>query len=192
MACKDKNDLKPGRKFRRIHSESAGTWTVNADGTCTPDNVFSYSVSIACNHCANPVCVAICPTGSMQKDVETGIVDNDQEACIGCGSCALACPYNAPSLDTEAMKVSKCNFCKDLLDQGEVPACAAACSMQVIEYGELDELRAAHPDAVQQVAPLASPSETNPSLLIAPHSKYKEGLNVISFNLPEELQAYEQ
>jgi anaerobic dimethyl sulfoxide reductase subunit B (iron-sulfur subunit) len=191
MACKDKNDLTPGRKYRRIHSLSTGDWVREDNGVYRPENTFSYSISLACNHCASPACVAICPTGAMQKDEETGIVNNDKDICIGCGSCGLACPYNAPSLDKTAMKTGKCDFCKDLLDQDEMPACVAACSMQVIEYGELEELKAAHPNAVQQVSPLADPSETNPSLLIEPHRKYTKGANVTSFNMAEELQSSE-
>jgi anaerobic dimethyl sulfoxide reductase subunit B (iron-sulfur subunit) len=191
MACKEKNDLQPGRKFRRIHSESVGSWSTDENGVYAPDNVFSYSVSVSCNHCAAPACQAICPVDAISKDDKTGIVDIDQEICIGCGLCAEACPYNAPSVNRETMKTGKCDFCKELLAAGEMPACVAACSMLAIEYGELDELRTAHPDAVQQVAPLPSPSETEPSLLIAPHHKYTDNLAATSFNMPEELQAFE-
>jgi anaerobic dimethyl sulfoxide reductase subunit B (iron-sulfur subunit) len=191
MACKDKNDLEPGRKYRRIHSMSTGAWSRDASGIYVPKDVFSYSVSLACNHCAQPACVAACPVGAMQKDDATGIVDNDKAVCIGCGSCSTACPYNAPSLDKAAQKTGKCDFCKDLLEQGQPPACVAACSAQALDFGELADIKAAHADAVQQVAPLADPGMTTPSLFITPRRGYSDGIKATSFNLPEELQACE-
>jgi anaerobic dimethyl sulfoxide reductase subunit B (iron-sulfur subunit) len=127
----------------------------------------------------------------MQKDPDNGIVDVDKDVCIGCGSCAAACPYDAPSVDKVTQTSGKCNFCKDLLAKDEMPACVAACSMQAIEYGTLDELKAAHPDAVAQVAPLPDAGQTSPSLLIKPHTKYAADMRFESFNMPEELQASE-
>ncbi len=188
MACKDKNDLKPGRKFRKIYSQSAGSWSISENGVPQPSGVLSYSVSIGCNHCAMPLCLANCPMGAIVKR-DDGIVYIDQALCDGCGDCAEACPYDAPSLDEEAGKMGKCDFCMDLLDEGEVPVCVAACSMQALNFGELEDLKASHPEAVQQVAPLVSPDQTSPSLLINPRRGYQSGMTTISINMPEEIQA---
>jgi anaerobic dimethyl sulfoxide reductase subunit B (iron-sulfur subunit) len=169
---------------------SAGTWLPNGNGTYTPNNVFSYSISIACNHCSEPACKKVCPAGAIGKRGD-GIVFIDKDLCIGCGSCATACPYSAPSLDKETMKMEKCDFCRELLAEGETPACVAACSMRAIEYGDIGTLKSRYPEAVQQLAPLSDPAQTKPSLLITPHRKYRNADDPISFNLPEEIQAYE-
>lgn len=189
LACKDKHNHKPGRKFRRVYSNCAGSWDTSGS-TPSPDGVYSYSFTIACNHCADPACMKVCPANAIAKRAD-GIVFIDRELCIGCESCSAACPYNAPSFDREAMKMEKCDFCRELLAEGETPACAASCNMQAIEYGELEMLKVLHPEAVQQIFPLPDPSQTRPSLLITPHRKYKADQETSVFNMPEELQAYE-
>jgi anaerobic dimethyl sulfoxide reductase subunit B (iron-sulfur subunit) len=193
MACKEKHDHIPGRKFRRIHSISAGNWTEDVVGNAVvykPNNVFSYSFSIGCNHCADPACKKVCPANAIGKRGD-GVVFIDRELCIGCQSCSTACPYNAPSLNKETEKMEKCDLCRELLVSGEQPACVAACSMQAIEYGELGALRSKYLEAVQQVDPLSAASQTKPSLLITPHRKYGKAVNTSSFSMPEELQANE-
>ncbi len=190
VACKEKQNLKLGYKYRKIYSNSAGSWSLDGDGVCTPSNVFSYALSVACNHCVKPACLSVCPAGAIGKRSD-GIVFIDKSLCIGCGTCASACPYSAPSLDRAAMKAGKCDFCREYIDAGEPPVCVAACSMRALSYGEFDQLKSMHPEAVQQVAPLPSPSQTNPSLLVIPHSKYQSGMTVIQYNMPEEIQAAE-
>jgi anaerobic dimethyl sulfoxide reductase subunit B (iron-sulfur subunit) len=187
MACKDKNDLAVGRKYRRIFSQSPGSWTLNEKGVGVPENVFSYSVSMGCNHCAMPLCLAVCPVQAITKR-DDGIVFIDQELCIGCGECNTACPYGVPSFDAETNLYGKCDFCKDLIDFGESPVCVMACPVQALEYGDLEELSANHPDAVQQVPPLADPSQSQPSLLIKPHRKYQSGMDTFGWNMPEEIR----
>jgi anaerobic dimethyl sulfoxide reductase subunit B (iron-sulfur subunit) len=192
ISCKEKHNHIPGRKFRRVHSVSTGNWVVidEANRLYEPTNVFSYSLSIACNHCADPACKKVCPAGAIAKR-EDGIVFIDWDLCIGCGSCASACPYNAPSLDKEVLKMDKCDFCRELLPTGEDPMCVAACSVRAIEYGDLENLRIKHPNAVQRVEPLPDPSQTGPSLLVEPHRKSTNNMVATLFNMPEELQANE-
>jgi anaerobic dimethyl sulfoxide reductase subunit B (iron-sulfur subunit) len=191
IACKDKNNLKPGYKFRKVYSVSAGDW----DKTSSDGGAYSYSISIACNHCANPACKANCPANAIGKRSD-GIVYIDHELCIGCGNCTSACPYGAPSLSKEELKTRKCDFCRELVEMGESPACVAACSMQAIDFGDLDALKAKYPKAanVQQVYPIAGPEQTQPSLIITRHRKYtgnENGATADIFNMPEELQGYE-
>lgn len=188
MACMEKNDLTPGEKFRRILLSSVGKWEEDENGVFAPKDVFSYGISMACNHCSNPACVGACPSGAMTKDDETGIVSSDPETCIGCGSCTKACPYEVPFVDRETNVSRKCDFCKDELDAGRPPACVGSCSMNALEFGELDKLRSKHPDAVQQLDPLPSANTTDPSILISPPANYKEGMDLIVFNLPEEIE----
>lgn len=97
-------------------------------------------MTVSCNHCESPACVANCPTGAMEKDDETGIVSVDKEVCIGCGTCANTCPYGAPVIDKEAAVSTKCDLCADRLADGEPPACVNACPVKVLTHGDLAEL----------------------------------------------------
>ena len=65
LACKDKHSLPIGVKWRRVVEYTGGTWSQDGD-TSTP-NVFSYYTSISCNHCADPICMRVCPTTAMSK-----------------------------------------------------------------------------------------------------------------------------
>lgn len=71
MACKDYNDLPANYAFRRVFDYEGGDWKDNGDGTFEPTS-WAYHVSMACNHCAMPACVANCPQGALEKDADTG------------------------------------------------------------------------------------------------------------------------
>lgn len=165
-ACKDKNSTYAGIKYRRVIEYGGGEWTVDDKGIPTADNVYVYSISFACMHCKDPACTAACPTGAMTKR-EDGIVYVDQKVCIGCNYCVWACPYDAPRFNSALKAMGKCDFCKDLIDEGENPACVNACQMRAIEYGEISDLRAKY-GTNADVAPLPSSSITNPSVVIKP------------------------
>lgn len=97
-------------------------------------------VTVSCNHCEEPACFGACSQGAISKDPETGIVLIDAEKCNGCKACVEACPYDAPVIDPATSKALKCDFCKDRLDAGELPACVRACPVTILTYGALDEL----------------------------------------------------
>ncbi len=87
-----------------------------------------------CFHCDRPACVAACPTGAMQKRAD-GIVFSDLEICIGCLTCAVACPYGIPVLNTATGKVAKCDGCRERVDMGLWPACALKCPSDTLTFG---------------------------------------------------------
>ena len=108
----------------------------------TADNLKNRDVLILCNHCKNPPCVRVCPTGATFKRSD-GIVMMDQHRCIGCRYCMAACPYGARSFNWKNPRdyiksvtenfptrtkgvVEKCNFCAERLARGKNPACVEA------------------------------------------------------------------
>jgi anaerobic dimethyl sulfoxide reductase subunit B (iron-sulfur subunit) len=172
IACKDKNGLSAGPRFRRVQYIEGGTY---------PD-VFAYKVNISCNHCAEPGCLPACPTGAIWKRKEDGIVDIDSTLCIGCRRCEAACPYGAPQFIPELNIVSKCNLCVDEIESGRKPYCVSACMMRVLDIGPIDQLRAntfptkalgPNETPVRAVKNFADPELTNPSIVFVPHSKGK-------------------
>jgi anaerobic dimethyl sulfoxide reductase subunit B len=172
IACKDKNGLAAGPRFRRVQYIEGGTY---------PD-VFAYKVNISCNHCAEPACLPACPTGAIWKRVQDGIVDIDSTLCIGCRRCEAACPYGAPQFIPELNIVSKCNLCVDEIESGRKPYCVSACMMRVLDVGPIDQLRAhtfqtkalgPNETPVRAVKNFADPKLTNPSIVFVPHSKGK-------------------
>lgn len=158
VACKDVNKLGVGKDFRHVTSYCTGSGL-------TPR---MYHVSISCNHCADPACVKNCPTNAMYKDEETGLVLHDDEMCIGCETCVKSCPYGQPVLIDELGIVHKCDACAGLRIQGEQPSCVASCPQRVLEFGDIEELKAAHSaeGIVSDCAVLPASSETQPNLVM--------------------------
>lgn len=165
IACQDKNDLADGIRWRRVAEYTGGAWT-ERDGAFDA-SVYTYYTSVSCNHCADPICVKVCPTKAMAKG-EDGVVAIDRDKCVGCRYCEWACPYGAPQFDSRAGVMTKCDFCADHLAEGKEPACVAACPSRVLKYGELEDLQAEHGD-VRDVEPLPDPDITRPSLVVRPH-----------------------
>jgi anaerobic dimethyl sulfoxide reductase subunit B (iron-sulfur subunit) len=189
IACKDKNDLPLGEKYRRVYDYAGGTWEIAENGACTPKDSFVYSVSVACMHCAAPACIAVCPVDAIIKR-EDGIVPIDAETCIGCGSCVTACPYGAPYMSEATGVAQKCDFCKSLIDNNDVPVCVAACPMRCLNYGDIEELRQMYEDTVEQVAPLPENTGTGPSVAFTRSRLNPDGtLPGEVLNAPEEIES---
>jgi anaerobic dimethyl sulfoxide reductase subunit B (iron-sulfur subunit) len=165
IACKDRNDLGPGLLWRRVYEVAGGSWEKR--GQAWVPSVVAYNISMACNHCQNPVCALACPVKAIGKR-DDGIVLIETTRCIGCRYCEWACPYTAIRFNATSNTVSKCHFCYDALDRGEPPACVAACPGRALDFGDLDDLRKKYGN-VRQTFPLPDPSQAEPALVIRPH-----------------------
>ncbi|MEM8062754.1 dimethylsulfoxide reductase subunit B [Morganella morganii] len=166
VACKDKNNLDAGRRFRRVY-EMTGGYSRNKNGALI-NNVFVYTFSISCNHCKGPICVRNCPTTAMHKREGDGIVMVNTDKCVGCGACAWSCPYGAPQMNPETKQMPKCDFCIDLHQKGEQPVCVSTCPLGAIQFGPIEELRAKY-GSLDYVTGLPDPSITHPNLVTNPH-----------------------
>ncbi len=156
IACKDFNGVDVSRRLRKVRTFEGGEFP----------SVFAYNVSMACNHCEQPMCVAQCPAGAYTKREKDGVVVHDPERCIGCRYCTWVCPYGAPQYDAKEGRVRKCNLCVEELDQGRQPICVSACPMRAIEVAPLAEI-ARRPGATIKLRDLP------PSYLTRPATRYR-------------------
>jgi len=128
IACKHANDTLPGVQWRRVLDVEQGSFP----------NVERLFLVTGCQHCAEPPCVPVCPTGATRQR-EDGLVTMNYDVCIGCAYCAVSCPYNARTIAHE-MKgyygkqrtkqekatehperigvAQKCTFCVERVDEG--------------------------------------------------------------------------
>ena len=164
IACKDAHSLPVGTNYRKVIEFVEGDWKKDANGAWLQD-VRGYYVPIACNECADPACVKVCPTKAHFKRESDGLVLIDEKKCIGGGAGPQACPYGVPVLDETAHKMHKCDACADRLAQGLLPICVEACPQRAIEFGEISELRKKYGENAD-IAPLPSSNTTKPSLVI--------------------------
>ena len=111
------------------------------------------TLPLMCQHCAEPPCVDVCPTGASFKRAD-GIVLVDKHTCIGCRYCMLACPYKARSFIHEDVTnqkhhaprgkgtVESCTLCVHRVDTGRIPACVEACQKdggKAMVFGDLND-----------------------------------------------------
>lgn len=129
---------------------SADTWTLIqvAKPAGSDERAF---LKRQCMHCLYPACVSACPVGALQQ-TEQGAVVYDPDRCIGCRYCMVACPFGIPKLEWEETLpfIRKCTFCIDRLEDGLEPACAEACPVGAIAFGERDSLIAEAEDRIRE------------------------------------------
>lgn len=91
-----------------------------------------------CMHCEQPACAEACPNEAMLKQ-EDGTVTRSQFKCVGCNSCAVACPFGVIQPDLFKHIVPKCDLCMDRLEEGEIPRCVQSCTSGALSFEEVDE-----------------------------------------------------
>jgi len=128
VACKSEHEIPIGVNRTHVKYVEKGVF---------PNSTREFSVH-RCNHCADAPCVEICPTTALYTRSD-GIVDFDNERCIGCKSCMQACPYDALYIDPNTQTAAKCNYCAHRLDGGYEPACVIVCPVEAIISGDLDD-----------------------------------------------------
>ncbi|MEJ2202619.1 MAG: polysulfide reductase NrfD [Gemmatimonadota bacterium] len=154
-ACKSEN---------QVPLSVTRTYVKYVDSGAFPQARRSFQVT-RCNQCADPPCVASCPTAAMHQRPD-GIVDFDKAICIGCKACIAACPYDAIFINPDDRSAEKCNFCAHRIDVGLEPACVVVCPTQALLVGDMNDPLSAvseiiHRDAVTVRRP---EKETRPKL----------------------------
>lgn len=138
VACKSVNDLRPfaqeepgsvGPRFRQV---------VTVPGTDDGTVPIQY-LSLACMHCGDAACMAVCPAKAISRDPEFGAVLVDRSKCIGCRYCSWACEFGAPQFDRDGL-MRKCTMCVDRLREHLLPACVETCCGGALTCGPVEEL----------------------------------------------------
>lgn len=133
VACMDQNDISDdGPSFRQVSQLEKGEY---------PSASVSF-VSLACFHCSDAPCMAVCPKGAISRNPDQcGAIDVDDDLCIGCRVCAMVCPFGAPKFRA-GEKMSKCNFCSERVANGNgmEPACVRTCPTKALGFGTTEEL----------------------------------------------------
>ena len=128
VACKSEHDVPIGVNRTHVKYIEKGTY---------PDSTREFSVH-RCNHCEDAPCTTICPTYALFTR-DDGIVDFDNDRCIGCKSCMQACPYDALYIDPNEGTAAKCNYCAHRVENSYEPACVIVCPTESIISGDLDD-----------------------------------------------------
>ena len=110
------------------HENPAGhlEWLIRKDG---------------CMHCADPGCLKACPSPGAIIKHANGIVDFDQDHCIGCGYCITGCPFDIPRISQKDHKAYKCTLCSDRVAVGLEPACVKTCPTGAIVFGSKEDMK---------------------------------------------------
>ena len=128
VACKSEHDVPIGVNRTHVKYIERGTY---------PESTREFSVH-RCTHCEDAPCTKICPTTALFTRSD-GIVDFDDDRCIGCKSCMQACPYDALYIDPNKGTAAKCNYCAHRIENSYEPACVIVCPTESIISGDLDD-----------------------------------------------------
>ncbi len=104
-----------------------------------------------CFHCTDASCVRVCPSGALTYG-EKGAVRLNQDLCIGCKYCVIACPFGVPRYDPETKVTYKCTLCEDRITSGMIPACVKACPTGCLSFGLKEQMIAKGEQRVAQLA----------------------------------------
>jgi formate dehydrogenase iron-sulfur subunit len=97
-------------------------------------------VKDGCLHCEDPGCLRACPAPGAIVQYSNGIVDFQQEHCIGCGYCQTGCPFDVPRFSGPDQKAYKCTLCSDRVAVGLTPACVKTCPTQALTFGSKEDI----------------------------------------------------
>lgn len=134
VACKAANGVEIGAYWNKVVRVGPNP---KFEGAHFPD-VEMYFLPVGCQHCENPECVKVCPTGASQKMAD-GTVQIDKSKCIGCQFCVMACPYEVRYLNSTERVIEKCTLCEQRTSQGMLPACVEQCGARARFFGDAEK-----------------------------------------------------
>jgi Fe-S-cluster-containing dehydrogenase component len=127
------------KEFRRPDSKSL---TVVNEFENEKNPLLPIHVKVQCMHCERPACVSACIVGAFTK-LEDGSVVWDDDKCIGCRYCMVACQFQIPTYDYDKSidpHIRKCDFCYDRRKNGQLPACVNICPNEALIFGKRNDI----------------------------------------------------
>src|SRR5438445_11205399 len=146
VACQEWNDLPPETTvqvgtYQTLPSTTPNFWNLIKFNEYESGTGLHWLMrKDQCMHCAEPGCLEACPAPGAIVQYNNGIVDFQQENCIGCGYCISGCPFDIPKFNEKTKKVYKCTLCSDRVGQGLEPACIKACPTGCLHFGTKSDM----------------------------------------------------
>jgi len=148
-----KDEIKVSPRFKLTFDASICRWcrscelicSLSHEGSCSPYlsrisidvDQFNAEVSASfCMQCPKPLCLASCPVEEAMIINSVGALTINQEACIGCGECAKACPFNKEGKVLKLHRSKNVYFKCDLCD-GD-PVCIQICPTGALKIVEVE------------------------------------------------------
>jgi formate dehydrogenase iron-sulfur subunit len=161
VACQEWNDLPPEAtgltySYQTLDSTTASFWNLIKFNEHEDEDTGTLRWLMRkdqCMHCSEPGCLIACPAPGAIVQYANGIVDFQQEHCIGCGYCITGCPFDIPKFNKDTRRVYKCTLCVDRVSVGLQPACVKACPTSCLQFGTKDamlEVAAARVDQLKE------------------------------------------
>jgi len=145
-ACMEWNDLRAPVEYGAAsytHPADLGdqTWCLMRFYETEVDGRLQWLIrKDGCHHCADPGCLRACPSPGAIVQHRNGIVDFDEDFCIGCGECVAGCPFDIPRLRKEDSRAYKCTLCSDRVAAGLEPACVKSCPTHALSFGSKEDM----------------------------------------------------
>lgn len=150
IACKVENDVETGRFRLKVLDSHRDPIFEKPQGVYP--NLSQHWLPTMCHHCVDAPCVSACPTNTLWRREEDGLVMLDQDKCIGCMRCGEECPYDALSFNGDDGKADKCTACAHRVEDNLPPSCQIVCPTRAIHFGDIH-------DASSKVATLLATRE---------------------------------
>src|SRR5262245_11290248 len=142
VACQEWNDLPPETTVQMVTYQTLPDMTENfwnlirfREHEDDQNGLRWLMRKDQCMHCTEPGCLVACPAPGAIVQYTNGIVDFQQDQCIGCGYCITGCPFDVPKIHTRSKRVYKCTLCVDRVAVGLQPACVKACPTSCLQFG---------------------------------------------------------
>jgi len=146
VACQEWNDLPPETTvqmgtYQTLPDLTSSFWNLIRFREHEDDNGLHWLMrKDQCMHCTEPGCLVACPAPGAIVQYTNGIVDFQQDQCIGCGYCMTGCPFNVPKFSQKTRRVYKCTMCVDRVSVGLQPACVKACPTGCLQFGTKEKM----------------------------------------------------
>lgn len=142
MPTPDLDYYKDRTVFKKLRRPVNSSYTVVNEFENPVNHLLPIDVKVQCMHCEKPACASACIVGAFTKQ-KNGAVVWDNDKCIGCRYCMVACPFQVPTYEyNKAIQpnVRKCDFCFSRTSEGQLPSCVDICPVEALTYGPRTEL----------------------------------------------------